>query len=376
MTTMRSALNAVPTSEPDPDAVRVVRNMNSRISVDDQRTSQSRPCTCVHCKFGRNLLASKRSLAGDLADHVFGHLVSTELARDILTTFVIDGVVQVFEGYSETPSEPHSEYVQRALGQAFEGAAAHGCIRLYPGGTAPEKPSLSTDQEEEEEEEEIYSFRWRTFPRELFKGDKLVSFLNEITDRAFAAATAHLATAKLKVGHRLVASKDNGHAIPLIFIVNEKRVNFSAARLVSGSNKDLTAGLEELQWHNVHSHCSDWEHLALILWDGRGCIDFIRILLGLALADGVDLGQNPSIELGFGVRTFQRKHLPVPSDAVSSTSTADFDFYARAAARTTPRPRPLSPLPAIALQPLLARRHSRRDHSEIEEDDNEMIIDD
>ncbi|KAF9240282.1 hypothetical protein BU15DRAFT_61607 [Melanogaster broomeanus] len=42
---------------------------------------------------------------------------------------------------------------------------------------------------------------------------------------------------------------------------------------------------------------SGTERLELVLSDGRGCIEFIRILLGLALAEGIDLGQNPDVEL-------------------------------------------------------------------------------
>ncbi|KIJ07780.1 hypothetical protein PAXINDRAFT_102811, partial [Paxillus involutus ATCC 200175] len=43
---------------------------------------------------------------------------------------------------------------------------------------------------------------------------------------------------------------------------------------------------------------SGTEHLELALSDGRGCIEFIRILLGIALAEEDDLGQSSDVDLG------------------------------------------------------------------------------
>lgn len=325
------------------------------------------------------MLSEKQNVAGDLASHMFGHLVSAEVARDILTTFINDGVVQVFEGQishdeqvSDAPFSPHSEDVQRAVAEAFEATTAHDCI--HPGD-APAKPSLAVDQQKMKEEK-IYSFRWRSFPKEPSNEDELVSFLNEITDRAFAAMKPHLVTRKLALRHRFAAPKekryvarltydpDRGNMEPPQFFllpieafsgdnfqtVDRKWVNFSAARLVGVSNEDLVTGLDDMQCYaqglkNAQPWVfyvptmtfsldtvflsrvdpSGWEHLPLLLWDGRGSIDFVRILLGLALADGVNLGQNPFIVLGFEPRTFRLEDLHGPSDALSSNEDSQPD---------------------------------------------------
>lgn len=118
----------------------------------DRLTRQSRPCMCVDC-LGRVL--GTRSLVDDLVGHMFGHLVPLELARDVLTSLIISGTVQVFERVvlpdelvSEAPIDPCSENrVRRAVEQAFKDAAARDCIRLPLEGNAPEEPSPSADQE-------------------------------------------------------------------------------------------------------------------------------------------------------------------------------------------------------------------------------------
>ena len=392
--------------------------------MDDPHTNECQPCTCVHCTFGRNLLVQKQNLAGDLAGHMVGHLVSTDLARNILTTFVIDGVVQVFddEQVSGAPIDPHSEDVQHALGQAFEAAAAHDC--LDPENGVPEKRSPLPDKEGAEKEK-TYTFRWRIFPKAPFREGELVSFLNEITERAFAIARPHiaLATTELRLRHRFVAPEDKHHAVPLAYdpgekdmrpnflllpieafsgggskTVDEKYVNLTAARLVGESNEDIVEGFEAMLRYAHGLKCaqpwvyyvlgmtispnvaifsrgdhSDWEHLALLLWDGRGCIEFIRILLGLALADGVDLGQNPFVELQYEERTFQLADLTrrsVSSDAVPSTTDSHLDTASSDGAMSVTSNLSSSSChgaPAIPYQEPVVKRH----HSEIEEDDSE-----
>ena len=254
-------------------------------------------CTCVHCTFGRNLLVVKQNLAGDLASHMFGHSVSTDLVRDILTAFVTDGVVEVFEvarviphdeQVSGAPFDPHSEDVQRAIGQAFEAAAAHDCIRLSPESNVPEKRSPLPDKEEEKEK--TYAFTWCKFPKVPFREDELVSFLNEVTDRAFAIAL-RLSTTKLELRHRFVAPEDKHHTIPLAYepdernirpnflllpieafsqpggssqTVDEKYVNLTAARLVGEPNEDLAEGLEQMLRYGHGLKCAQpWVYYVL-----------------------------------------------------------------------------------------------------------------
>ena len=133
--------------------------------------------------------------------------------------------------------------------------------------------------------------------------------------------------------------------------VDPRYLNFTASRLVGeAKNKDLAAGVEQVQryarglkraqpWvHYVlamtitrdkavfmRGEGSGTERLELILSDGRGCIEFIRILLGLALAEDVDLGQNPDIELTNETRTCEVKNVTyhsVPSNAPSSATAS------------------------------------------------------
>lgn len=309
-------------------------------------------------------LAKARYLMDDLADHVFGHIVSTELAKDILHQFIHDGIVQVFEGAATRYShddrvalDPTSDDVQCALRQAFEDADEHDCVLpdTAGNGVGPESSSADTKakakgadtKRREKQRATTYSFKWSTFPAEPINEDELVSFLNEITDHAFAFAKPKLAEEDPELRHRFAAPKDKRHAMALSYepdgedmrpdfvllpreafvdnfkTVDPRYINFTASRLVGeAKNKDLAAGLEQVQryarglkraqpWvHYVlamtitrdkavflRGEGSGTERLELMLADGRGCIEFIRILLGLALADEVDLGHNPDVEL-------------------------------------------------------------------------------
>ena len=70
---------------------------------------------------------------------------------------------------------------------------------------------------------------------------------------------------------------------------------------------------------------SGTERFELVYLDCRGCIEFIRILLGLALAEDVDLGQNPDVELSDDTRTCEVKnviHHSVPSSGPSSATAS------------------------------------------------------
>ncbi|KAF8420927.1 hypothetical protein L210DRAFT_875500, partial [Boletus edulis BED1] len=298
-------------------------------------------------------LAMARFLMQDLADHVLGHIVSTNLARDILQEFVHKKVIQVFDGTAprnlKLPLDPKSDDAQRAVQQAFEHASRYDCIRDTQSGPGePESSSTNTKGKgKQKEKEKTCSFNWTTFPTEPLREEALVSFLNDITDRAFAFAQPNLGVSSQELHHRFAAPEDKYHAVPLSYEpdgedmrpdflllpieafsddfkkVDPKYVNFTASRLVGESkNKDLAAGIEQMQRYArglkraqpwiyyvlgmtvtkdkavfMRGEGSGMERLELMLTDGRGCIEFIRILLGLALADRVDLGHNPDVEL-------------------------------------------------------------------------------
>ena len=339
-------------------------------------------------------LAKARYLVDDLADYIFGHIVSTELARDILRQFVDDGIVQVSERTAprynhngKVALDPKSEDVQHAIEQAFEDAVTHDCIRPGTESTGREPESSSkpegakgkgkqTDSKGRgKKKQKKYTFEWSTFPKEPIDEDELVKFLNEITDHAFDFAQPKLANVVPRLNNRFAARKDKSHAMPLSYepdgedmrpdflllpmqaflddfkTVDPRYLNFTASRLVGeAKNKDLAAGVEQVQryarglkraqpWvHYVlamtitrdkavfmRGEGSGTERLELILSDGRGCIEFIRILLGLALAEDVDLGQNPDIELTNETRTCEVKNVTyhsVPSNAPSSATAS------------------------------------------------------
>ena len=74
-------------------------------------------------------LAKAQYLVDDLADNMFGKIVSTELARDILQQFVVHGVVEVFEDSAPRFAlYPNSVDVEHAIDLAFEDADAHNCL--------------------------------------------------------------------------------------------------------------------------------------------------------------------------------------------------------------------------------------------------------
>ncbi|KAF8833102.1 hypothetical protein BDN67DRAFT_1017953, partial [Paxillus ammoniavirescens] len=299
------------------------------------------------------------------------------MAKDILKQFVADGVVQIYDSSSDTPNkplDPKSEAVQKALTAAFEDARTHGCIRSGAEVAMAETESVKTDEKQgkgknSKKQDNAYSWRWKDFPREPIGEDKVVTFLNDITDRALKVAKPRL-DSNCKVKNRFAASKDKYHGVPLSYgpdgkdmrpdflvlpteafspdfkTVNQEYVNFTAMRAVGESkNKDFASGLDQVHryargirraqpWVHfvvaltvtssrlalVRGDGSGTERLELALSDGRGCIELIRILLGLALAEGDDLGQSSEVEVGITERycKVSKAKAPPPKEAPSA----------------------------------------------------------
>jgi hypothetical protein len=376
-------------------------------------------------------LVKARYLMHDLADHVLGHMVSTKLARDILHKFVQDKVIQVFEGtglrnnYNRgVPLDPTSDGAQSAVQQAFEVAGQYDCIQADTQSDGGKAECSSTDTKGKgKQKTKTYSFRWTTFPTEPLREDELVSFLNNITDRAFAFAKTELAIANPELRHRFAALEDKHHAIPLSYepdgedmrpdflllpieaftddfkIVDPKYVNVTAFVGESKSN-DLVAGVEQMQryarglkwaqpWVNyvlgmtiskdkavfLCGEGSGTERLELMLSDGRGCIEFIRILLGLALVDKVGLGHKPDVVLEQREQARTVKDFTWHSNAAISiqkdqviTVSNPLSRVAVSETNSVARPRSDS-----ASSPLLAipSGYTKRVHSEIADDSAE-----
>ena len=303
-------------------------------------------------------LAKSRFTADDLADQMFGRLVPTDLAKDILQKLVSAGDIEVYEG-DELPGaknvkaalEPDSEGVLRALEEACEDAKLHACIHSESGEVDAESPQEAERQTKGKGKGKgrmnSFSWRWKDFPPKPIKEDELVGFLNKITDQAFQFAEPHL-DAGSKLNNRFAAPRDKHHAVPLPYeedgedmrpdfvvlpieafsddlkTVDERYVNFTALRMVGESKStDVRSGLSQVHryargirraqpWVHfvtamtvtsgravlLRGEGSGTERLELTLSSGRGCIEFVRILLGLALAQGEDLGQNPDVVLG------------------------------------------------------------------------------
>ncbi|KAI6163576.1 hypothetical protein EDD17DRAFT_478850 [Pisolithus thermaeus] len=276
--------------------------------------------------------ARYRSL--DLADLMFGHLVTTRLARDILDRFLADGTVTCEE---IKPNE--EEETRHALNAAYADAVAHACLR-----------SDGLLDEPTPEPETTCQWSWPKFPTTPINENKLVAFLNNVADSALSTARSILQDDSLQPRNRFAAPIDKNHAIPLSYEpdgedvrpdfmvlplaafsddeepeVKEAYVNFTAMLLAgeSKSARNAREGLIQVQrymrgikraqpWLRfatgmtvgkdfvalLRGDCSGLERIELSLTDGRGCIEFIRIILGIVLADKKAFGHNPDVEIG------------------------------------------------------------------------------
>ncbi|KAF8445012.1 hypothetical protein L210DRAFT_3531725 [Boletus edulis BED1] len=436
VTTPADATNVASDAEGYTRIVKIIRNMtdfkrienNKVVTASNRHPGQTHTRTEIDGAMNHEL-AMARYLMQDLADHIFGHIVSTELARDILQKFVQDKHVQVFDESSprnlELPLDPTSDDAQKAIQQAFERTDWYDCIRDTQSYAGETESSSTNTKGKGKQKEKTFSFRWITFPMEPLHEDELVSFLNDITDRAFAFAKPRLAVPYQKLHHRFAAPEDKHHAMLLSYepdgedmrpdflllpieafsddfkTVNPKYVNFTASRLVGESkNKDLAAGVEQMQRYGrglkraqpwvyyvlgmtvtkdkavfMRGEGSGTEHLELVLTDGRGCIEFMRILLGLALADKVDLGHNPDVVLERREQACKARNVTRRSNA----STAKAMSRQSGNDQVTPVSNPLSRVrmsetqsatrprndSAAVRPPAIRSSSTKRDHSEI-----------
>ncbi|KAI5994154.1 hypothetical protein EDD15DRAFT_843099 [Pisolithus albus] len=251
----------------------------------------------------------------DLADHMFGGLVTTNLARDILEQFLADGTVTCEDN---KPSDD-------------------ACIRP---DTQPDKPTL--------EPRTRYRWGWPKFPTTPIDGKKLVVFLNSIADSALSTARSIRKDDSLQAKNRF-APVDKNHVIALSYWldgedtcpdfmvlplaafsddreleVGDACVNFTAMPL-AGESKSVRGtrdGLNPVQrymrgikraqpWLRFavgmtvgkdsvtlsRGDCSGLERFQISLTDGRGCIEFIRIILGIVAAENKAFGHNTEIEI-------------------------------------------------------------------------------
>ncbi|KAI6126633.1 hypothetical protein F5141DRAFT_1288936 [Pisolithus sp. B1] len=231
------------------------------------------------------------------------------------------------------------EETRHALSAAYADAVAHACLR----SDAPiDEPAL--------EHETKYQWNWPKFPTTPINENKLDAFLNSVADNALSTARSILQDDSLQPRNRFAAPVGKNHAIPLSYEpdgedmhpdfmvlplaafsddeepeVKEAYVNFTAMLLAgeSKSARNAREGLIQVQrymrgikraqpWLRfatgmtvgkdfvalLRGDCSGIERIELSLTDGRGCIEFIRIILGIVLADKKAFGHNPYVEIG------------------------------------------------------------------------------
>ncbi|KAI5994358.1 hypothetical protein EDD15DRAFT_793261 [Pisolithus albus] len=266
----------------------------------------------------------------DLADHMFGDLVTTSLARDILQQFLADGIVTCEDN---NPGDGNATPL--ALTTAYDDAVAHA-FNAPPDKSTPEPKTR-------------YRWGWREFPTTPIDKNELVVFLNSIADIALSFTGEIRKDDPLQPKNRFAASVDKHHAIPLsyesdgeemrpdfmvlpltafsderVLELKEAHVNFTTMLLVGESKSASNArdGITRVQryiggsirarsWLKfaigmsvgkdlvtlLRADNSGIERIEMTLTDGRGCIEFIRTILGIVLADEKEFGRNPEIDI-------------------------------------------------------------------------------
>ncbi|KAI5985300.1 hypothetical protein EDD15DRAFT_1641266 [Pisolithus albus] len=264
----------------------------------------------------------------DLADHMFGDLVTTSLARDILEQFLADGTVTCEDN---KPSD--GKATSPALTAAYDDAVAYAC-NAPPDKSTPEPKTR-------------YHWAWREFPTTPIDENKLAVFLNSIADSALSIARSIRKDDSLQAKNRFAAPVDEHHTIPLSYEpdgvdmrpdfvvlpltpfgddrerkVKEAYVNFTAMLLAGESKSNARdcliqvrryiRGIRRAQpWLRLaigmsvgrdfvalsRGDNSGLERIEISLTDGRGCIEFIRIILGIVLADQEAFGHKPEMDI-------------------------------------------------------------------------------
>ncbi|KAI5984331.1 hypothetical protein EDD15DRAFT_1733763 [Pisolithus albus] len=258
------------------------------------------------CLRGTQGMWCGRSL--DLADHMFGGLVTTGLAKDILEQFLADGTVTCEDN---NPGDANA--TSHALNAAYADAVADACIRP---DTQPDKPTPEPKT------------RYRT------------------ADSALSTARSILKDDLLQAKNRFAAPVDkhppsygpDGEdmrpdfmVLPLTTFNNDPElevhdayVSFTGILLTeeSKSARNARDGLIRVQRYMrgikraqprlrfatgmtvgkdfvvlSRGDCSGLERIEISLTDGRGCIEFVRIILSIVLADNKAFGHNTEIDI-------------------------------------------------------------------------------
>ncbi|KAF8839894.1 hypothetical protein BDN67DRAFT_969310, partial [Paxillus ammoniavirescens] len=315
-------------------------------------------------------LHDARFLTDDLGDLMFGSIISTELAKEILQGLFEAGMVGVrkIDGGSGVDVESGTADARAALDHAYQRALAHGCQRQDVEQTkTPSKAKMLT--------EVSWSWSWKGFPTSTIQEAPLMDYFNQIVDTALGLQCLKGRT----VCYRFAAPIDTRHAFPLAhgpdkedmrpdFVVlpidafeanpntntgnpieykpKKEWFNFTTIRL-SGECKtsDCNKGVDQVQrymrgmrraqpWQRfvtaltvtreivtfMRADASGIERLDMQLVRGRSSLEFVRVLLGVALGNAFLFGKSSAID----VQILPKSTVVAPlGDTVPATESKD-----------------------------------------------------
>ncbi|KIJ09542.1 hypothetical protein PAXINDRAFT_17373 [Paxillus involutus ATCC 200175] len=315
-------------------------------------------------------LHDARYLTDDLGDLMFSPIISTELAKEILQGLFEAGMVGVrrIDGDSDVDVGNNTEYATAALEHAYQRALAHGCRRQDVDQTkTPSKAKNLT--------EVSWSWSWKGFPTSTIKEAPLMDYFNQIVDTALGLQCLK----GRKVCYRFAAPIDTRHAFPLAygpdnedmrpdFVVlpidafednnatgtghpiqykpKKEWLNFTTIRLsgeckTSASNKGVDQvqrymrGMRRAQpWQRfvtaltvtreivtfMRADASGIERLNMQLVNGRSSLEFVRVLLAVALGNATHFGKSTAIDVDIQLKSTT---VALLGDTVPATESND-----------------------------------------------------
>ncbi|KAH7890573.1 hypothetical protein F5I97DRAFT_1964097 [Phlebopus sp. FC_14] len=283
-------------------------------------------------------LGGARILADDLIDQMFGSLISLKLAKRVLEGLLQAEKVTVCDSRGESPAD-----TTPALEDAYARARAHACKH--------DKVDVVKTPKKDKSTEVVWDWKWVGYPTATIVESDIVDYFNAVIDAALALpCLADLRQRQAQ--YRFAVPYDMKHAFPLAFgphdedmrpdfvvlplrvlhveqpatpeyRTDEKHSNFTMIRL-SGECKtsDHNAGATQVQrymrgtrrsqpWQRfitamnvtkqsigfMRGEGTGIERVCLELKHGRSSLEFVRLLLGIALADEETFGKSCHFEL-------------------------------------------------------------------------------
>ncbi|KAF9234404.1 hypothetical protein BU15DRAFT_65762 [Melanogaster broomeanus] len=179
------------------------RNSGSSWRPNQQQT-RATVDTALHHELG-----DARYVADDLGDLMFGSVISTERAKEILQGLLSVGLVKVQKIVGEKKSDvlSGSTNAASALQHAYERALVHGCKRVgVDESKTPPKPKNSANHVS-------WSWTWVGFPRSTIKEPELIDYFNRVLDTALDLDCLSGKTLR----NRFATPIDTQHAFPLSY---------------------------------------------------------------------------------------------------------------------------------------------------------------